>query len=77
MAGMPAMSVDTTVTFPALGSVCVAAIAFHSVGVVARPKPADGAEGGDPAHGFALGSVEACRVVVALVPAYAILRKPV
>ena len=72
MAGMPGMYVDTTITDPALGLVCVAAIAFYAVGVVAGYGQE--AAAGMP-KSFAAGSVEACRVIVALVLADAILSK--
>jgi hypothetical protein len=70
--GMPGMYVDTTITYPAVGLVCVAAIAFYCVHVVARI----GAPAADETpRSFASGSVEASRVAVALVLAYAILSK--
>jgi len=72
MAGMPGMYVDTTIAYPALGLVSVAAIAFYSVVVVAHTEPKAAADG---SSGFAPGSVEACRVIVALILAYAILSK--
>lgn len=74
MAGMPGMYVDTTMTYPALGLACVAAMAFYAVSVVARPTPSTEVPGG-ARGGFAPGSVEACRVLVTLVLAYAILSK--
>lgn len=75
MAGMPGMIVDTTVAFPALGLVCVAAITFYCVSVVARLDPTAAAASPKPRAGFAPRSVEACRVLIALALAYAILAK--
>jgi hypothetical protein len=75
MAGMPGMIVDNTITFPALGLVCVAAMTFYCAGVVARLKPAEGAAATEPRAGFPPRSVEACRVLITLALAYAILSK--
>lgn len=74
MAGMPDMIVDTTITFPALGLACVAVMTFYAVSVVARLNPTEAAAPRPPA-GFAPRSVEACRVLIALALAYAILAK--
>lgn len=73
MAGMPGMIVDATVAFPALGLVCVAALTFYCVSVVAGLEPAEPDARPEPRAGFAPRSVEACRVLIAL--AYAILSK--
>lgn len=53
----------------------VAAMTFYCAGVVARLKPAEGAAATEPRAGFAPRSVEACRVLITLALAYAILSK--
>ncbi|MBR7830304.1 DUF5134 domain-containing protein [Actinospica sp. MGRD01-02] len=73
MAPMPGMYVDTTITYPAIGLVCVAALAFYTASVLSRLSgaPVEGTE----RRAFAPRSVEACRVVVILALAYGILSK--
>lgn len=74
MAGMPGMYVDTTISFPALGLVCVAAMAFYAASALGRLSPTP-AEGAAMPHVFAGRALEACRIVVILALAYAILSK--
>jgi hypothetical protein len=72
MAGMPGMYMDTTITYPAVGLVCVAAIAFYAATGLSRLSTADAASAPSVA---APRSVEVCRIVIALALAYAILSK--
>jgi hypothetical protein len=74
MAGMPGMYVDTTVTYPALGLICVAAMAFYAATALARLSPVSTDQ--SATTGVVAGrSVEACRIVLTLVLAYTILSK--
>jgi hypothetical protein len=83
MAGMPGMIVDQTERFPALGLALVVALAFMAVFVVNRagstPRVEAVATVGGPNDGapvpLAPRSVAACRVLLLLVLAFAILGK--
>ena len=74
MAGMPGMSVDTTITYPAIGLACVAAMASYAAGELSR---ASAPPAGAPTRKTVAGArgVQVCKVVVALTLAYAILSK--
>jgi hypothetical protein len=73
MAGMPGMYVDTTVSYPALGLVCVVALVLYATASVARLGPL--AQPAPSARMFAPRSVQACRALLALCLAYGILSK--
>lgn len=79
MAGMPGMSIDTTITFPAIGCIAVVGLAFYAVAVLARLSPEGGAAVavGGPGDGALLAprSVDVCRIALVAVMAYAILTK--
>jgi hypothetical protein len=90
MAGMPGMSKDPTITFPGIGLVAVAALAFYAVTVLSRISPPEPGTPRIPAPAKAAApapvpdrvgallaprSVALCRVALALVLAYAILSK--
>jgi hypothetical protein len=87
MAGMPDMILDPTITYPAIGLIFVVGLCFYAVAVLNRIQPAqeDGdapAIAGDSGDGgvgsgllLAPRSVDACRILIVLVLAYAILTK--
>jgi hypothetical protein len=74
MAPMPGMYIDTTITYPALGLICVAAMAFYAATSLSRLSPAQPDAAAAPSV-FASRSIEACRIVIVLALAYAILSK--
>lgn len=74
MAGMPGMYVDQTITYPALGLLCVLALVLHATTSVARLSP-EAAAVSPSVRLLAPRSSEACRIVVTLTLAYAILGK--
>ncbi|HTJ68100.1 MAG TPA: DUF5134 domain-containing protein [Actinospica sp.] len=74
MAGMPGMYVDTTITFPAIGLACVAAMAFYAATSLSRLSPAHSDATTVP-NVFAARSIEVCRIVLVLILAYGILSK--
>lgn len=74
MAGMPGMYVDQTIAYPALGLVGVLALVWYATTSITRLSPgadAAAASGGS----LAPRSIEACRILIALTLAYAILGK--
>lgn len=75
MAGMPGMYVDTTITFPAIGLVCVAAMAFYAASSISRINPVLSDATTTVPSVFAARSIEACRIVLVLILAYGILSK--
>ena len=89
MAGMSGMILDPTITYPAIGLIFVVGLCFYAVVVLNQIKPLneDGETvppsvvGGGSENGGGAGlmlaprSVDACRIVIVLVLAYAILTK--
>lgn len=80
MAGMPGMTLDTTITFPALGIVLAAVLLGYGVAALDRlslsPDPVQGASGdASPARVFGPRTLALCEVVIVVTMAYAILAK--
>jgi len=81
MAGMPGMIMDQTISYPTIGLVLVVGLCFYAVAVLNQMKPPgeDASAATDEADGGSLvlapRSVDACRIVIVLVLAYAILTK--
>ena len=85
MAGMQGMIVDSTITYPAIGLIFAVGLCFYAVAVLNQMQPlplkddteAKSTNGTTGTSGLMLAprSVDACRIVIVLVLAYAILSK--
>jgi hypothetical protein len=87
MAGMPGMILDPTITYPAIGLIFAVGLCFYAVAVLNQMQPlkaqpddappvgARSSEGSSSGLFLAPRSVDACRIVIVLVLAYAILTK--
>lgn len=86
MAGMPGMILDPTLTYPAIGLIFAVGLCFYAVAVLNQMQPlksqatddapsASSSTDGGSGLFLAPRSVDACRIVIVLVLAYAILSK--
>jgi hypothetical protein len=86
MAGMPGMILDPTLTYPAIGLIFAVGLCFYAVAVLNQMQPlksqatddapsATSSTDGGSGLFLAPRSVDACRIVIVLVLAYAILSK--